>query len=89
MKCQYLVLVSRIIYLLHACRSCAQEAKIRFSSSVKIKCPVWRAVSQAVAVRGRATTARMLYLFCPLDERTPVRTTASPATRHMGISSLV
>jgi hypothetical protein len=81
MKYRYLVLVYRIIYLLHVCRSCAKE------NQDPVECPVWRAVRHAVAVRGRAITAKMLYLFCPWDERTPVRTTASPATRHMSLSS--
>jgi hypothetical protein len=50
----------------------------------KLQCPVWRAVRRAVAIRGRAVTAGMSYLYCPLDYRTPVRTLTSPA-----ISSLV
>ena len=84
----HFVFVSRIIYLLPACRNCAQgkqDPVFVFGGNWGVQFGVRSDRGrQAVALRGRVLTAGMSCLFCPLDQRTPVRTVASPA-----ISSLV
>ena len=68
---------------------CALKTRSGFHVEWKWRCPVWRAVRQAVAVKGQAITAGMLCLFCPLYQKIPVRRVTSRATRHMNTSSLV
>jgi len=45
---------------------CTENTRPGYHVRWKLRCPVWRAVRQAVTLRGRAITAGMSYLFCPL-----------------------